>query len=94
MVDFYADWCVSCKELDEKTFKNSIVREKMDRFNLVRIDVTKNDVEDKKLLKRFNVFGPPAIIFFKNSKELKSLKVVGYKNAQEFALQLDKVLSK
>ncbi|MFK5881858.1 MAG: protein-disulfide reductase DsbD [Sulfurospirillum sp.] len=94
MIDFYADWCISCKELDEKTFKDVQVRNKMDRFNLIRIDVTKNDLEDKKLLKRFNVFGPPAIIFFKNGKELKSLKVVGYKNAEEFAPQLDKVLAK
>lgn len=94
MIDFYADWCISCKELDEKTFKNAQVRKRMDRFNLIRIDVTKNDKEDKKLLKRFNVFGPPAMIFFKNGKELKSLKVVGYKNAQEFAPQLDKVLRK
>ncbi len=94
MVDFYADWCVSCKELDENTFKDINVRDRMDRFNLIRIDVTKNDNEDKKLLKRFNVFGPPAIIFFKNAKELKSMKVVGYKNAKEFIPYLDKVLAK
>ncbi len=94
MIDFYADWCISCKELDEKTFKNTQVRSRMDKMKLLRIDVTKNDNEDKKLLKRFNVFGPPAIIFFKNGVELKSLKVVGYKNAQEFAPQLDRVLLK
>ncbi len=94
MIDFYADWCVSCKELDENTFKNAKVRGRMDKFNLLRVDVTKNSLDDKKLLKRFNVFGPPAIIFFKNGKELKSLKVVGYKNPQEFTPYLDKVLAR
>ncbi len=94
MIDFYADWCISCKELDENTFKNPTVRAKMDRFNLIRIDVTKNDLEDKKLLKRFSVFGPPAMIFFKNGIELKSLKVVGYKDAKEFSSHLDKVIEK
>jgi len=94
MIDFYADWCVSCKELDENTFKDSEVKKRMNKFNLIRIDVTKNNIEDKKLLKRFNVFGPPAIIFFKKGKELKSLKVVGYKNAQEFISYLGKVLVK
>jgi len=93
MIDFYADWCVSCKELDEYTFKNPVVALKLNKFNLVRIDVTKNDAEDKKLLKRFNVFGPPAIMFFKDHKELKSLKTIGYKNADEFSGILDKVLN-
>jgi thiol:disulfide interchange protein DsbD len=92
MVDFYADWCISCKELDEKTFKNPHVALQLNKFNLIRIDVTKNDKEDKRLLKRFNVFGPPAIMFFKDHKELKSLKTIGYKNADEFSQILDKVL--
>jgi thiol:disulfide interchange protein DsbD len=93
MVDFYADWCISCKELDEYTFKNPVVALKLNKFNLIRIDVTKNDAQDKRLLKRFNVFGPPAIMFFKNHKELKSLKTIGYKNADEFSNILDKVLN-
>ncbi len=92
MIDFRADWCISCKELEEKTFKNPKVRKLMNNFNLLQIDVTENSMEDKKFLKRFNVFGPPAIIFFQNGNELKSLKVVGYKNSQEFASILQKVL--
>jgi len=65
MIDFYADWCVSCKELDKITFQDPRVKEKMSKFNLIRIDVTNNDEEDKRLLKRFNLFGPPGIMFFK-----------------------------
>ncbi len=92
MIDFYADWCVSCKELDKITFQDPRVKAQMSKFNLVRIDVTKNDAEDKKLLKRFNLFGPPGIMFFRNQKELKSLKTIGYKDANEFTTILDKVL--
>ena len=92
MIDFRADWCISCKELEKNTFNNSIVKKTMNNFNLLQVDVTENSLEDKKFLKRFNVFGPPAIIFFKNGKELKSLKVVGYVNAEEFQKVLQEVL--
>ena len=92
MIDFRADWCISCKELEENTFKNSLVEGAMKNFNLLQVDVTENSIEDKRFLKRFNVFGPPAIIFFKNGKELKSLKVIGYINAKEFEKVLHKVL--
>ncbi len=92
MIDFRADWCISCKELEENTFRNSSVEKTMKNFKLLQVDVTENSMEDKKLLKRFNVFGPPAIIFLKNGKELKSLKVVGYINAKEFEKVLKDVL--
>ena len=92
MIDFYAEWCISCKELDKITFQDPRVKAQMSKFNLVRIDVTDNDAEDKELLKRFNLFGPPGIMFFKNHKELKSLKTIGYKDANEFTKILDKVL--
>ncbi len=92
MIDFYADWCVSCKELEEYTFSDPKVKELMKSFTLLQVDVTKNSKDDKELLKRFGVFGPPAIIFFKENKELKSLKIVGFKNAKFFAKHLEKVL--
>jgi thiol:disulfide interchange protein DsbD len=94
LVDFSANWCASCKEFDENTFKNQKIKKEMDNFTLLRVDVTKNSDEDKELLKKFNLFGPPAVIFFKNNKELKSLKVVGYKNPQEFMVYLKKVVEK
>ncbi|MDX1808101.1 MAG: protein-disulfide reductase DsbD [Sulfurospirillaceae bacterium] len=92
-IDFYADWCVSCKEFQQYTFSNEAVKEKMKKFNLVQIDVTKNTADDKEILRRFNIFGPPAIVFFKDNKELKSYKVVGFKDAKYFATHLDRVLS-
>jgi len=93
MVDFWAQWCVSCKEFDEYTLKNPSVEKRLAKFRLIRIDVTKNDAKDKVLLRRFHVFGPPVIIFFKEKKELRTFRVVGLKDATFFAKQLDKVLA-
>lgn len=91
MIDFRADWCISCKE-EEKIFNMSSIKETMNNFNLLQVDVTKNSLEDKKLLKRFNIFGPPAIVFFKNGKELKYSKIVGYVNEKELQKVLQGVL--
>jgi thiol:disulfide interchange protein DsbD len=85
LVDFTAKWCVSCKEFEEITFRDKKVIDLMKNFKLLRVDITKNTPEDKKLLKRFELVGPPAIIFFKNGKELKNKKVVGYKEPKVFA---------
>lgn len=82
MVDFSAKWCVSCKELDENTFSNPKVIENLKGFKLVRVNLTQNSKENEKFLKAFSLFGPPAIIFFKDGKELR--KVIGYKNPKEF----------
>jgi thiol:disulfide interchange protein DsbD len=84
MIDFYAKWCISCKELEHTTFANKEVQNKLKNFILLQVDTTNNTNEDKKLLKRFNLFGPPAIIFFNNKKELKNIEVIGYKNSKEF----------
>ncbi len=85
MLDFYASWCVSCKELETITFKDERVNELLKKFTLLKADVTQNTQEDKLLQKKFNVFGPPALIFFDEKKqELKSSQIIGYKNADEF----------
>jgi len=84
MVDFWATWCVSCKELDNITFKNKDVKEELSKYQLVKVDVTKNTEDDKALMKKFNLFGPPALIFYKNGIEEKSKRIIGYKNAKEF----------
>jgi thiol:disulfide interchange protein DsbD len=91
MIDFYADWCVSCIELDKFTFSNKKVQEKLENFTLLRIDVTQNSEEDKKLLKEFGLFGPPAIIFYKENIELKEKRVIGFKNAEEFLNLLESI---
>lgn len=85
MLDFYADWCVACKELEQFTFSDTRVQNALKDTVLLQADVTANSEDDKALLQRFNLFGPPGIIFFNaQAQEEKNLKVVGYKNAEDF----------
>jgi thiol:disulfide interchange protein DsbD len=84
MVDFWATWCVSCKELDNITFKDKNVKNELAKYNLVKIDVTQNTEDDKALMDKFNLFGPPALIFYINGQEDKQKRIIGYKNPQEF----------
>ena len=92
MLDFYADWCVSCKELEELTFSDPEVKAKMREFRFVQVDVTKNSDDEKALMKQFNLFGPPGIIFFdKTGKEIKSSQMVGFKDAGAFLKHLNNV---
>ena len=85
MVDFYADWCTSCKEMEKYTFARPEVQQALAGMLLLQADVTANDDADKALLKRFRLIGPPSILFFDASgKERKELNLVGYKPADEF----------
>lgn len=85
MLDFYADWCISCKELEEITFKDPRVIEKLKGFSLLKADVTENNADDKAMQKRFGVVGPPALIFWdKDNNEIKASQIVGYKDADDF----------
>jgi thiol:disulfide interchange protein DsbD len=85
MLDFYADWCVSCKELEQFTFSDQRVQTALKDTVLLQADVTGNTEDDKALLQRFNLFGPPGILFFNDkAQEETHLKVVGYKNADDF----------
>ncbi|WP_063547743.1 protein-disulfide reductase DsbD [Burkholderia territorii] len=89
MLDFYADWCVSCKEMEHLTFTDSRVQARLAQLHLVRADVTANNADDQALLKRFNLFGPPGIIFFdRNGNEIG--RVVGYQAAETFLRSLDR----
>jgi thiol:disulfide interchange protein DsbD len=92
MLDFYADWCVSCKEMEKFTFSDARVRSYFDDMQLLQIDVTANNDDDKAMLKRFNLFGPPGIIFFnRDGQEFPSARVIGYQNADKFLLSLKQV---
>jgi thiol:disulfide interchange protein DsbD len=94
MLDFYADWCVSCKEMEAFTFTQPNVAQRMDQLLLLQADVTANNPEDRALLKRFKLFGPPGIIFFEQGgRERKDVRVVGFQEASRFAANLDRVLS-
>jgi thioredoxin:protein disulfide reductase len=90
MLDFYADWCVSCKEMEAFTFSDPRVRAKLDGMLLLQADVTANNDEHRALLKRFHLFGPPGIIFFDpQGREIKGLRVIGYQDAERFLKTLD-----
>jgi thioredoxin:protein disulfide reductase len=88
MVDVYADWCVSCKEMEHLTFSDSAVRKRLNGATLVQLDVTANNAEDKALLKRFGLFGPPAVMFFHGGQERAAARVVGYQTPREFEVAL------
>jgi len=91
MLDFYADWCVSCKEMEAFTFTDARVKSKMAQMLLLQADVTANSVEDKALLKRFSLFGPPGIIFFdRQGREIEGLRVIGYQSADIFLGTLER----
>ena len=92
MLDFYADWCVSCKEMEKFTFADAQVQAKLAGFTLLKADVTANSDDDKALLARFGLFGPPGILFFDTSgREIKTIRVVGYQDAGRFLQTLAQV---
>jgi thiol:disulfide interchange protein DsbD len=94
MLDFYADWCVSCKEMEAFTFTDPRVKAKMEQILLLQADVTANSPEDKALLKRFNLFGPPGIIFFdRQGREIQGMRVIGYQSADGFLTILNRAAS-
>jgi len=85
MLDFYADWCVSCKEMESFTFSDPKVRAQLDGMVLLQADVTANNETDRALLKRFSLFGPPGIVFFDaQGREIRGLRVIGYQNPERF----------
>ena len=92
MVDFYADWCVACKEFEALTFSDAAVQRKLAGFTQLRVDVTANSAQDKALMKKYSLFGPPALLFFKSAgAELSSARVVGFQNASDFLSHLNRL---
>ena len=94
MLDFYADWCVSCKEMEAYTFVDKDVQAALSNTVWLQADVTANDAADKVLLERFGVFGPPTIIFFgPDGEQRHGYEVVGYMKAADFAEHVRQALS-
>jgi len=92
MLDFTAEWCVSCKEMEEHTFPDADVIDALEPFMLLRADVTENNDDDQALLKRFRSFGPPTIAFFDRAgHEQDAFKLVGYVRAAEFKAHAERL---
>jgi thiol:disulfide interchange protein DsbD len=93
MLDFYADWCITCKEMERFTFSDPRVQAKLRDAVLLQADVTRNTLEDAALLKRFNLFGPPAILFFdRQGREVGGVRVVGFQSADDFLATLERAM--
>ena len=92
VLDFYADWCVSCKEMEKRTFADPRVQNVFADMVLLQADVTANNDDDKALLKRFQLFGPPGIIFFNNQgQEIGNSRVIGFQEAAKFLQSLSRL---
>lgn len=92
MLDFYADWCVTCIEMEEDTFSEPAVKTALGDVVLLQADVTRNDAEDQQLLERFQLFGPPAILFFDtDQRELQAYRLIGYVKPAHFLKHLAKL---
>ena len=92
MLDFYADWCVSCKEMERYTFSDSAVQTRMRGALLLKADVTRNNAEDRELLRRFHLFGPPGTLFFDaQGREVADARVIGFQDRERFLRTLQSV---
>ena len=93
MLDFYADWCISCKEMEHFTFTDARVKSRLKDVVLLQVDVTASTLDDAALLKHFKLFGPPGILFFdRHGREIPDARVIGYQNKKDFLTILDAVL--
>jgi thiol:disulfide interchange protein DsbD len=90
MLDFYADWCVSCKEMERFTFSEPKVEAQMKQVRLLQVDVTANNDEDRALMKKFGLFGPPGIILFKQGREVPESRVIGFMKPEQFVQHLSR----
>ena len=91
LVDFYADWCASCKEIEHITFKDAGVKNVLANFTLIRIDVTSGGAQNDEMLRNFGLIDPPALLLFKGGEEQKSLRMIGFINAKNFLAKLEKI---
>jgi thiol:disulfide interchange protein DsbD len=93
MVDFYADWCISCKEMERFTFTDPKVQSRLKDVVLLQVDVTAGTPDDFALLKRFKLFGPPGILFIdRTGRDIPNIRLIGFQDTERFINILDAVL--
>ena len=92
MLDFWAEWCVSCKEMDRFTFSDLKVQARLKDTVLLRADVTANTADHRALLERFALFGPPGIVFFDKTGKEVAFRVIGYQSPEQFLASLERGL--
>jgi len=93
MLDFYADWCISCKEMERFTFTDAKIKSRLKNVVLLQVDVTAGTLDDDVLLKHFKLFGPPGILFFdRHGRKIPDARVIGYQNTEDFLAILNAVL--
>ena len=93
MLDFSADWCISCKEMERFTFTDAKVQSRLKDVVLLRVDVTEGTPDDAALLKRFRLFGPPGILFLdRQGREIPGVRLIGYQDKESFLTILNAVL--
>jgi thiol:disulfide interchange protein DsbD len=93
MLDFYADWCVSCKEMDKFTFSDPRVQEHLAGMTLLQVDVSGNTADDRELMKRFGLFGPPGIIFFdRGGQVMTESSIIGFVDVSQFLARTEKLI--
>ena len=89
ILDFWAEWCTSCKEMEHFTFSDPAIKARMDKAVFLQVDVTANTADDQALLKRFHLFGPPGIIFFDAKGQEQKVRVIGFQKPERFGQSLD-----
>ena len=88
----WADWCVACKELDQYTFSDERVYSLLNKMNIIKFDITENNIDHAQFLNDYKIYGPPALMFFDNDgKEIESARIVGFIDADKFLIKLNKL---
>jgi thiol:disulfide interchange protein DsbD len=92
MIDLWADWCVACKELDKYTFSDERVYSLLNKMNIIKFDITENNIDHAQFLNDYKIYGPPALMFFDNDgKEIESARIVGFIDADKFLIKLNQL---